>query len=244
MLTVKEELMALYKAKPELIEEHKRLVGVLRSGSKKEQVEEAKRQLKELKEMMAKKDRCWEGYEPTPGKKPYEKGSCQPIKKEEEVLKVDANGQWSLGKSNYGPKDMMLYNPVDNIRRKATRTGEELEHVGQNKGVREYTSALQGTAQQQASAQAKSDKKRSKKNPVKTMQDMSPEELDAIKARYAAKSEMKKSLTDSEANELMRQVSVRQPSDSEIAMLLEYNHTRIEQAQQAQVQQPEEEFGY
>lgn len=25
--------------------------------------------------------RCWEGYEPTPGKKPYEKGSCQPAKK-------------------------------------------------------------------------------------------------------------------------------------------------------------------
>lgn len=23
------------------------------------------------------KNRCWKGYEPTPGKKPYEKGSCQ-----------------------------------------------------------------------------------------------------------------------------------------------------------------------
>jgi hypothetical protein len=27
--------------------------------------------------------RCWEGYKPTPGKKPYSEGSCQPIKKEE-----------------------------------------------------------------------------------------------------------------------------------------------------------------
>lgn len=27
--------------------------------------------------------RCWEGYEPTPGKEAYSKGSCQPIKKEE-----------------------------------------------------------------------------------------------------------------------------------------------------------------
>jgi len=27
--------------------------------------------------------RCWEGYEPTPGKKAYSEGSCQPIKKEE-----------------------------------------------------------------------------------------------------------------------------------------------------------------
>jgi hypothetical protein len=27
--------------------------------------------------------RCWEGYEPTPGKKAYEKDSCQPVKKDE-----------------------------------------------------------------------------------------------------------------------------------------------------------------
>lgn len=27
--------------------------------------------------------RCWEGYEPTPGKKPYEEGSCQPVKKDD-----------------------------------------------------------------------------------------------------------------------------------------------------------------
>lgn len=28
-----------------------------------------------------KKDRCWDGYEPTPGKKAYSEGSCKPIKK-------------------------------------------------------------------------------------------------------------------------------------------------------------------
>ena len=28
------------------------------------------------------KERCWEGYEPTPGVKAYEKGSCRPIKRE------------------------------------------------------------------------------------------------------------------------------------------------------------------
>lgn len=28
--------------------------------------------------------RCWEGYKPVPGKKPYSKGSCAPIKKKEE----------------------------------------------------------------------------------------------------------------------------------------------------------------
>jgi hypothetical protein len=27
--------------------------------------------------------RCWEGYEPTPGKKAYSEDSCQPVKKEE-----------------------------------------------------------------------------------------------------------------------------------------------------------------
>jgi hypothetical protein len=27
------------------------------------------------------KSRCWEGYEPTPGKKPGSKGSCKPKKK-------------------------------------------------------------------------------------------------------------------------------------------------------------------
>jgi hypothetical protein len=34
--------------------------------------------VKRLKSYMQKsKDRCWEGYEPTPGKKPYTKGSCK-----------------------------------------------------------------------------------------------------------------------------------------------------------------------
>jgi hypothetical protein len=28
--------------------------------------------------------RCWEGYKPTPGKKPYSEGSCQPVKKSED----------------------------------------------------------------------------------------------------------------------------------------------------------------
>ena len=26
--------------------------------------------------------RCWKGYEPTPNKKPFSKGSCQPVKKD------------------------------------------------------------------------------------------------------------------------------------------------------------------
>ena len=41
---------------------------------------------KQEKVDVEKKDRCWDGYEPVPGKKPYEKGSCAPIKKHEEVI--------------------------------------------------------------------------------------------------------------------------------------------------------------
>lgn len=46
-----------------------------------------------LTNVLAKKDRCWEGYEPTPGKQPYSKGSCRPIKSsEEEMQKKDLPG--------------------------------------------------------------------------------------------------------------------------------------------------------
>jgi len=33
-----------------------------------------------LKNVEQKKTRCWVGYEPVPGKKPYSKGSCRKIK--------------------------------------------------------------------------------------------------------------------------------------------------------------------
>jgi hypothetical protein len=36
--------------------------------------------------MIKKEGRCWDGYEPTPGKEPYSKGSCQPVKKDEHGL--------------------------------------------------------------------------------------------------------------------------------------------------------------
>jgi hypothetical protein len=42
--------------------------------------------------MIKKEGRCWDGYEPTPGKEPYSKGSCKPIKKEEfELEKAKAD---------------------------------------------------------------------------------------------------------------------------------------------------------
>lgn len=63
----------------QLIKEHKRLVSVLRSPSHEDDKKEAKIQSKELKEYEdaeKSKGRCWTGYKPAPGKKPYSKGSC------------------------------------------------------------------------------------------------------------------------------------------------------------------------
>lgn len=85
-------------------------------------------------------------------------------------------------KSNYGPKDAGLYNPTDNIKRKKTRTGEVIEGIGQNKAVREFTSAKFGTASAQATREAAADKVKSAKNPVKTYTD---EEKASLQAKYA-----------------------------------------------------------
>lgn len=79
-----------------------------------------------------------------------------------------------MGKSNYGPKDLDLYDTTANQKRKETRTGEEVEAAGKNKGVRQYTSAAQGTAKEQATNQAKVDAVKSKKQPIKVY---TPEEL-------------------------------------------------------------------
>jgi hypothetical protein len=165
----KKQLKDLYKAKPELVEEHKRLVNVLRSGSPSEQKKEAAKQLKELKEMLKKEElekRCWEGYKPVPGKKPYEKGSCEPVSKEE-TLKLEKNGQWSLGKSNsVKPFGQNIYDEKANITRKQNRTGEEVSGTGPNTAVKRYT-GTHGTAREQADRQAQQDKKKNKKQPVK-----------------------------------------------------------------------------
>jgi len=36
--------------------------------------------------------RCWDGYEPTPGKKAYEKGSCRPETKKGEMFDIEVGG--------------------------------------------------------------------------------------------------------------------------------------------------------
>ena len=59
------------------------------SASKESSEEEAKKKKAEKKKKRSDSDtsdgsdggRCWSDYEPTPGKKAYEKGSCRPEKK-------------------------------------------------------------------------------------------------------------------------------------------------------------------
>lgn len=93
------------------------------------------------------------------------------------IASVDRPGA-TIHKSNYGPKKMGLYSEADNIKRKESRTSEVREDVGQNKAVRQYTSAPMGSAKSQANREAARDKAKSKKNPVKHMRGADiPQEL-------------------------------------------------------------------
>lgn len=100
------------------------------------------------------------------------------LQSEQEMCKYSSNGQWQIEKSNYGPKGMGQYSSVDNIRRKASRTGEELEHVGQNKGVRQYTTS--GSSVQNAREANEAKQRKANPAPVKTMKDFSDDELTEI----------------------------------------------------------------
>lgn len=90
-------------------------------------------------------------------------------------------------KSNYGPKDMKLYNPTDNIKRKKTRTSEVVENVGQNKGVRQYTTSGSSTDKARSSAELKRQKAANKKAPVKTLKDMDPKVVQELRDKYETK---------------------------------------------------------
>ena len=39
-------------------------------------------------------ERCWKGYEPTPGKKAYSDGSCRPIKRKRKKIKEAKSPAW------------------------------------------------------------------------------------------------------------------------------------------------------
>lgn len=88
-----------------------------------------------------------------------------------------------LLKSNYGPKGSGQYTPADNQKRKS-RNVEENVIEGPNKNAKRYTSAASGTAQQQATKEARQMRAASKKNPVKTY---SPKELEAFATKRGMK---------------------------------------------------------
>ena len=64
-------------------------------------------ELKKAGKKKRKKERCWEGYEPTPGKEPYSKDSCQPIKKEEVAPKGSNNRETYL--EEFGKSDEIVF---------------------------------------------------------------------------------------------------------------------------------------
>lgn len=51
--------------------------------------------------------RCWEGYKPVPGKKPYSKGSCEPVGKKEEVAPEGSTNRKTYLKA-FGKSDVEL----------------------------------------------------------------------------------------------------------------------------------------
>jgi phage host-nuclease inhibitor protein Gam len=258
MEMLKDELKALYKAKPELIEEHKRLVDVLRTGSKKEQVAEAERQLKELKEMVGKADRCWEGYEPTPGKKPYEKGSCRPVEKQEIVTfdKQESGPGWHIkikGEDGYHPvKDVVDMGPqkhnsylLHDGRTIHHDQVEDLSFAPRRPGVNvRKTSFDDEVAAIKAKYSVPKEKSfKEKINEIKQKHADKPEltedqRIGAIKMKYTS---MFKS---QDMQKLIQEVSTRQPTDVELEAILEYNSQVAQEIANTPPQINEEDFGY
>jgi len=104
----------------------------------------------------------------------------------EEKLCFSKGGQWSLDKSNYGPKGMNLYSPVDNQNRKANNTGDSIKDAGKNTNVKTYTTTGSSVSQAHEAAQNKEQKEKSKAS-LRTFADMSEEEKNALRAKYEIK---------------------------------------------------------
>ena len=128
-------------------------------------VRKLKKSLEERLEILEK--RCWKGYEPTPGKKAYDEGSCRPIKKKE--CECDDCECDSVEKSKYPG----VYDINDNARRKANNVDAEESPIQSMKRVKKYgaggPSKLDDTVKELRS--------KSKKQPVKVY---TKEELDEI----------------------------------------------------------------
>ena len=70
--------------------QHRDLIKGYSKMGKEELVKVLNKHLKiDKKGVSSKRGRCWKGYEPTPGKEPFSKGSCQKI---EDTAKIKGKG--------------------------------------------------------------------------------------------------------------------------------------------------------
>ena len=113
------------------------------------------------------------------------KASKQLLQSEEsqEVCKTSEHGQWSIEKSNYGPKKMGLYNQNDNAQRKANNTNDVVPNAGKNVNVKSYTTTSSSMGQNASNIEAKRQTKANKKATVKTLKDFSSEEIADMEAK-------------------------------------------------------------
>lgn len=104
-----------------------------------------------------------------------------------------------IEKSNYGPKGMSQYNPVDNIKRKANNTGDTAGQ-GPNTNVKSYSSKPgQLSAKAQAALEAARMKEKNKQQPVKVY---SKEEIEEMNRQRAMQKSAPEWTEDEMANKL------------------------------------------
>lgn len=117
--------------------------------------------------------------QPKPKKEPL-------LQSEREMCKFNEHGQWSIEKSNYGPKGMGLYNPAHNQERKSNNTGDVTADAGKNVNVKRYTTMGSSMAQAHEVAQEKAQRAKTMAS-TRTFADMSEEEKAKIRAQYEKK---------------------------------------------------------
>lgn len=89
-------------------------------------------------------ERCWKGYEPTPGKKAYADGSCRPVKRKKKKLKEAKSAAWQrkAGKNPEGglnKKGVASYraaNPGSKLKTAVTKDPSKLKKGSKAAGRR------------------------------------------------------------------------------------------------------------
>jgi hypothetical protein len=120
------------------------------------------------------------------GEQNAKKPKIKPLMQSEKC-EMNSLGQWKLTKDNsVKPFGQNIYNSTANLNRKRTRTGQQIDGVGRNKNVRQYTTP---NASVQAAREANEQKEQNKKTKAstKTFATMSPEEKQAMIDKYSKK---------------------------------------------------------